>query len=330
MTYSKQSRISTPPGPLPTAPVVPEKAPARKPQFLTAVAFAFGGIGFWSTNALAGSTALKELDLGVVLTLQFASATLALAVIVAAQESRRRARPVRPGPPLTRSDYLRSGLVGLIGFCGTQTTQYVGFAYAPIVESNIIAYAWPMFAAIWLAVTAWSRRTFVGFLFSLLGFLGVAIMTVAQNSGSGGGSPLGYVAALVSALCMAYYTLASGAARAPATYGMLMGGVVGTLLALVIAFSTTTDWDPSLAWLAMCYVGIGPCAAGFLLWSAGMARSDGRLAPLGYATPVLSTCVLLLSGRTFGDASAAVGAFLVLLCTVGVLVNDRLSGEQRL
>ncbi len=307
----------------------PERVSPRR-RFLSAVAFACGGIGFWGTNALAGSSALRRLDLGIVLTLQFASATLALTVIVLVRNVRAKPGRARPAEPMARSDRLHGGVLGLIGFCGTQTMQYTGFAAAPIVEANIIAYAWPMFAAIWLAITSPRRQTVIGVFFSFVGFLGVAMMTAGQHSGSGGGSLLGDVAALMSALCMAYYTLASWQARASAVHVMLVGGVAGTVLALGIAFATHADWEPSTAWLAMVYVGIGPSAAGFLLWSAGMARSGGSLAPLGYVTPLLSTWLLLLAGRSFSDASAAIGALLVLLCTIGVLANDRLFGARRL
>nr|WP_240979590.1 DMT family transporter [Streptomyces sp. HNM0574] len=284
---------------------------------------AFGGIGFWSTNALAGSTALQSLDIGIVLVLQFCSATAALAVIHLLRAPRGRTA----AEPLTRRDYWTGAFVGIIGFAGTQTTQYLGFAYAPIVESNIIAYGWPMFAAVWLVLVTRTRGTLTGFALSVLGFLGVALMTVGQNESSGTGSGWGYAAALASAFCMAFYTLAAGRVRASASYVMLCGGGVGIVIAFAIALLSDTDWNPSTAWAAMAYVGIGPCAAGFLLWSLGMSRSRGRLAPLGYATPVLSTLVLLAAGRSFGGPAAFLGAVLVLLCTVGVLINDRVNGE---
>src|SRR6185437_2562168 len=298
--------------------------------YLAAVLLAFAGIAFWSTNALAGSTALATLDLGVVLVLQFTSATAALCLIAGVSALRRRRLHGTEAAALRGRDYAYGALVGFVGFCGTQTTQYVGFAYAPIVESNIIAYAWPMFAAVWMAITARSRHTVAGFLLSLVGFAGVGITTVAQHTGTSTGSTVGYISALASALCMAYYTLAVARTRTSPIYVMLTGGACGIVVSAIMALALHTRWDPSVAWLAMAYVGVGPCAAGFLLWSAGMAKSRGRLAPLGYATPVMSTCVLLIVGRSFGNPIAAVGAILVLLCTIGVLVNDRLSGAQQL
>ncbi|MGW1975591.1 DMT family transporter [Streptomyces sp. NPDC001889] len=300
-----------------------------------AAAFAFGGIAFWSTNALAGSSALATLDLGIVLLLQFVSCTLALgaAEAVTRTRSRRRPPPSAAGPPapaLTRQEWHHACWVGVLGFGGTMTFQYIGFAHAPIVEANIIAYGWPMFAAVWLAVTVRSRSTATHLVLALAGFAGVAMMTLAQGGDGPSGSPLGYGSALLSALFMAFYTLGVGRTRVPARRVMLIGGAAACCSSLAIALATGADWTPTTAWWAMVYVGLGPCAAGYLLWSVGMTRSRGRLAPLGYATPLLSTCVLLLAGRAFGGAVAAAGAVLVLLCTVGVLVTDRASAGSRL
>lgn len=44
------------------------------------------------------------------------------------------------------------------------------FADAPIVEAKIIAYGWPMFAAVWLAIVGLDRRSIAGLLFACLGW----------------------------------------------------------------------------------------------------------------------------------------------------------------
>ncbi|MBA3411551.1 MAG: hypothetical protein H0U15_12100 [Geodermatophilaceae bacterium] len=47
-----------------------------------------------------------------------------------------------------------------------------------------------------------------------------------------------------------------------------------------------------------------------------------RLAPLGYATPMLSTLLLLATGAT-ATTSTLTGIGLVLICSLGVLALDR-------
>jgi drug/metabolite transporter (DMT)-like permease len=64
-------------------------------------------------------------------------------------------------------------------------------------------------------------------------------------------------------------------------------------------------------------------AGGFLLWSWAMSGEGAkRLTPLGYATPLLSTVLLLLFGEMF-TSGTLLGAVLVLICSIGVLVVDR-------
>ncbi len=59
-----------------------------------------------------------------------------------------------------------------------------------------------------------------------------------------------------------------------------------------------------------------------------MTASTGRLAPLRYAIPLLSTCLLLAAGQSF-TARTGIGAALITACTVGVLVADHFSTDHR-
>lgn len=64
-------------------------------------------------------------------------------------------------------------------------------------------------------------------------------------------------------------------------------------------------------------------AAGYGLWTYAMAGGGAdRLSPIGYATPLLSTMVLIATGRPF-TTQMLVGAALILVCSLGVLLNDR-------
>jgi drug/metabolite transporter (DMT)-like permease len=120
---------------------------------------------------------------------------------------------------------------------------------------------------------------------------------------------------------MAFYSLGSGRARVPALDAMVCGAIIGTLASVALVLGTGASLTPTWAWLGAAYIGLGPCAAGYAAWSAGMARSGGRLAPMGYATPLLSTIVLLAAGRPVSGVGAMVGGALIVVCTVGVVVS---------
>ena len=281
-----------------------------------AVIFALAAIAIWSTNALAGAAALDRLPVGIVVFVQCATATLALGT---ARYVRRRREPARVA--LERGDRRYVLALGGLGFGGTLVLQYVSFANAPIVEANIIAYGWPMFAAVWLAVAVRDRRSVAALAFACIGFAGVGLIVGGGGGFSGNGNVLGYAAALGSAFCMAFYSLGSGVCRVPALDAMVCGAVVGTLASIVLVLADGASWTPTWAWVGAAYIGLGPCAAGYAAWSAAMARSGGRLAPVGYATPLLSTIVLLVAGEPVSGPAAIAGGALIVICTVGVVAS---------
>lgn len=309
--------------------LTPEPTRRRRRRPVYAAIMALTGVCFWSTNALAGGVVLASVPLSVVVAVQFVVATITLAVFKIVR-SHVGTRGRLPAKTFTRSEWMAAAALGLIGLAGTMTLQYVAFAHAPIVEANIVAYAWPMVAALYLAMTARTASSMAGLGLAMLGFVGVIfILTGHTSTADDGSGSLGHLAAVISAICMAFYTLGSSRVKVPATDLMLIGTVLGSIGSVAFVAITQPAVTLSPAILPAIYVGAGPVAAGYLLWSLGMAASRGRLAPLGYATPLLSTCVLLLSGRQFGD-STVIGALMVLICTIGVLAADRFMGDRRL
>jgi drug/metabolite transporter (DMT)-like permease len=82
-------------------------------------------------------------------------------------------------------------------------------------------------------------------------------------------------------------------------------------------------WPSTSGVLTAAYIGLAPMAAGYALWTRAMAHGGAeRLAPLGYATPLLSTVVLLVTGAP-ATGSTLVGVGLVLACSIGVLAHER-------
>lgn len=298
------------------------------------VAAAFGAVALWATNALAAKFALAELGVVQVLALQFGGATTVLAVLRVFRLERRKGEGGWRWSLLRRREVVGGACVGVVGLTGTIFLQYLAFDMAPIVEANVLAYGWPLFAALWAAVAYRSRRTLAGVPLAVVGFMGVVVILGSGGGlGTGNGGSIGYVAALASAGCMAFYTVMVGRSRMSAGDLLLFATTFGTIcsLALFVAGLAPWQWSASNpgAWIASVYAGVGPMAGGFLMWSRAMS-GDGakRLAPLGYATPLLSTILLLLFGETF-TSYTLLGASLVLVCSVGVLVVDRIGRSPR-
>ena len=84
------------------------------------------------------------------------------------------------------------------------------------------------------------------------------------------------------------------------------------------------SWPDFDQWIIAAYIGIGPMGLGYLLWTYAMAGDGAKiLAPIGYATPLLSTILLILSGESYTDRSLY-GITLVLTCSIGVLILQKI------
>jgi len=296
---------------------------------------AAGAIGLWSLNALAAGAVLDVLSVAQVLALQFGGAFVALAVAraVAARRMRERSRERAPVAARRRRIGPRDAAVAVVGLGGTIGLQYVAFASAPLVAANAIAYAWPLLAAIWSALAPGARGSQRSLAFALTGFGGVVLLFAARGGGGGAqdGAPLlGYAAALGSATAMAGYTLTAGGVRASTTDLLLAGTGAGAAVAIPVAVLEGAPWTPAWAVALAGGIGVAMLAVGYGLWTRAMADPAGaRLAPAAYATPLLSTGLLLAGGARLPLAGLA-GCGLILLCTAGVVVDALLRGRRLL
>ena len=299
---------------------------------------ALGAVGLWSTNAYVAGVALDRMSVGWLLLVQYgcagalyAAPSLAGALGLQRHEPAAPANGARsPGPRSLGPGMVDLRVVGLgvVGLTGTIFLQYVAFALAPIVAANVLAYGWPLLAALWVAATRRTTRALLGAGLAIVGFLGVALIFLGPAAGpestAGGAGPLlGYVAALGSTACMTAYTLRSGRLQVRLADLLLPATLTGAAGAAVLVVITAAP-APSLGGIAAAaYIGVGPMAAGYGLWTRAMT-GDGaaRLAPLGYTTPMLSTVLLLATGAP-AAATTLVGIAVVLASSLGVLGAGR-------
>jgi drug/metabolite transporter (DMT)-like permease len=283
----------------------------RSPESRQVLA-ALAAVVLWSTNAFAADEALARMSVGWLLLTQYGAAAGAL-LIVRTLERRRGRRT-----PGTLS--ARIVTVGVLGLTGTILLQYLGFASAPIVAANVLSYAWPLLAAVWVAVTVRTRRSASLAGLAVLGFVGVVLIFTAQDAvGTHSMAVWGCLAALGSALCMATFTVASARLDVPVTDLLLPATLVGTAVAAALTAANATPLPTPFGLLVAAYIGIGPMAAGYGLWTMAISRDGAeRLSPIGYATPLLSTLLLLATGAP-ATATTLTGVGLILACSVGVL-----------
>ncbi|HSR71507.1 MAG TPA: DMT family transporter [Kiloniellales bacterium] len=276
---------------------------------------------FWSTNAVAAKAALAELTVAQVLALQFAGAALTLIVLQLVS------RPRRHAPA---SSTARLWALGIIGIVGTISFQYLAFRHSPIVQANIIAYGWPLFAAIWWGIARRSGASVWFVLCAALGFAGVALIMGNGQAVSMSFAFLGgYLFALASALCMAFYTLAAGRLRDPGPAVLLPALGLGFAGSLFLTIESGAAWPTLQALLLGLYIGIGPMALGYFLWMRAMSGGNpAAIAQLGFVTPLLSTLWLFVAGETL-SAAAFAGGVLVIGASTAAMLLDRSERRRR-
>ncbi len=279
-------------------------------------------VGFWSTNAFAAKYAFVDLTVIQVLTVQFATAFLVLSLLRAFQHGT--VSLFVGWPPI------RFIFVGMVGLTGTIFLQYLAFDLGHIMEANVIAYAWPLFVAVWAAAVLRNAQGWTGLALASVGFAGVAVIFNARSGlDFTVDGTLGYAIAVASAFCMAFYTVASSRIRVSGDRLLIPATGLGAIIAFGLSLHGGVGWPNPSNWLIAAYIGTGPMAAGFALWTKAMAGEGvKRLAPIGYATPLASTALLLVSGESF-TMQTLTGALMVLACSIGVLAIKPKAEEQK-
>jgi drug/metabolite transporter (DMT)-like permease len=261
-------------------------------------ATAVGGtaIVLWSTLAL-----LTTLS-GSIPPFQLVAMAFALAFVVGTVAALARGRDVvgvlrQPAPVW---------LLGIGGLFGYHFFYFLAFRLAPdaAVEVNLLNYLWPLLIVLFSALLPGERLRRGHVLGALAGLAGTALLITGRNRGlSIDAADLpGYLSALACAVTWAGYSVLSrrfGNVPTEAVGGFCLATAV--LAALCHLAFETTVMPAGGAWLAVLLLGIGPVGAAFFVWDHGVKRGDIRaLGALSYATPLLSTFLLIL----FGQASA--------------------------
>lgn len=271
---------------------------------LRAFMLGLGAILLWSTNAVVAKQALVQLNVPQVMTFQFAGASL---VFVLMRLREPRGTTTRPSAAVWS--------LGMVGLVGTVVFQYLAFSFGPIAIANMLAYAWPLLTAFLFILSGASSKPGLLTLVSTGGFIGVGLMIGAPNLAQQSyETPWGYVFAIGSAIFMAAYSIGIARTQQSPANALLPASLCG-LVAMGIWWAASGTASLTVGSVcAAVYLGIGPMGLGYVLWSKAMrAGQVGPISTLGYATPVLSTLLLVLSGE-YLSGSAILGCILIVIC----------------
>ncbi|MBB3232125.1 DMT family transporter [Halomonas stenophila] len=246
---------------------------------------------------------------------------LALLVFVARGEGRALLAALHQ-PPL-------GWALGIGGLFGYHLCYFIAQQNAPAANAGLISYLWPLLIVIlagWLLPGERLRGSHL--LGGACGFAGAALLVGPDGLDWAGEYTFGYLAALVAAFLWSGYSVASRLlARIPTT-AVAWNCLGAAALALLCHLAwEPRGWPEGANLWAVLALGLGPVGSAFFTWDLGMKRGQVRLLGLlAYATPLLSTLVLIAAGLAAPSPTLLLSAVLI---GGGALVGSGQLGRRR-
>ena len=209
--------------------------------------------------------------------------------------------------------------LGVGGLFGYHALYFVAQQNAPPANAGLISYLWPLLIVLFVGLLPGERLMGRHVIGAVLGFAGAALLIGADLDG--GGSMLGYGAAFACALVWSGYSVLSRAKKAVPTTAVGGFCLVTSLLAFAChAAFETPRWPQGIEWLGVIGLGLGPVGSAFFTWDIGVKHGDLHLLGLlAYATPLLSTGVLIVAGYAQATPLLALAAGVI---TLGMLIGS--------
>jgi len=217
----------------------------------------------------------------------------------------------------------RVWLLGVGGLFGYHALYFAALQLAPPAEANLVNYLWPLLIVLLSAPLADERLGWPHLAGALLGFAGVALLALGRGVTFTGAYAVGYALALGCAFTWSLYSVLSRRFGETPTDAIAAFCAASAVLSLVchLLFERTV-WPASpTAWLAVLALGLGPAGSAFYFWDHAVKRGDIRaLGALSYATPILSTALLIACGLAEPTGALLLAALLV---TIGAALASR-------
>lgn len=217
----------------------------------------------------------------------------------------------------------RVWLLGIGGLFGYHALYFGALQLAPPAEANLVNYLWPLLIVLLSAPLAGEKLGWPHLLGALLGFAGVALLAFGRGVHFADDHALGYALALGCALTWSLYSVLSRRFGETPTDAIAAFCAASALLSLAchLVFERTVWPATPVAWLAVLALGCGPAGTAFYFWDHAVKRGDIRaLGALSYATPILSTAILIACGLAEPTSTLLIAALLV---TIGAILASR-------
>lgn len=209
----------------------------------------------------------------------------------------------------------RVWVIGIYGLFGYHFFYFLALKSAPALEANLINYLWPLLIVLLSAALPNEKLRWFHSVGALCGFVGAFLLIGGKGISFSLEYTQGYMYAVVCAFVWSSYSVASR------YFGSVPTLAVGAFCGVTAVLSFGAHWMfeqtyvPSIA--EMAYVigmGIGPMGIAFFVWDYAMKQGDIKfVGSLSYATPLLSTLLLVIFGGVSPSETIWVSCFLIVI-----------------
>lgn len=274
-----------------------------------------GGIAIavWSSMALLSSAAeqIPPLEL---MSLAFAVASLLmLGRVAAGKVALRELFKLPPG----------AWLSGIGAFLGYHICYFWAVRHAPVIEASLINYLWPLLIVLFSVFLPGSRLGWRPIVGGMLGLLGTYVLLADGKALAFGAHLWGYIAATAAAVIWAAYSVFNRRYRnVPADAVGIYCAATALLGWIAHLLTEPTILPQGTQWGIILALGLGPAGAAYYAWDHGIKHGNLRaLGLLSYATPLLSSILLVMAGRT--PLTASIFWACLLIVAGGALGSQR-------
>ncbi len=205
-------------------------------------------------------------------------------------------------------------VIGTLGLFGANLLYFGAMFLAPMAETGLIGYLWPLFIVLLSGLLPGERLGLLHICGAFLALGGVALMVLRGGVSMPVQALPGFALAFAFALTWAGYSVISRRFGAQPTEAVTVYFLAGAVLSIIahLAFETTIWPETMLGWASLIGLGLIPTGLSYFAWDIGMKHGDIQfLGVASYAAPLLSTLALVLAGIAKPSASLGIAAVLI-------------------
>lgn len=222
---------------------------------------------------------------------------------------------------------LKMAGLGFLGLFLYSALYYYGIDQLTSSEACILNYLWPMMIVIFSGLLLHEPMTARKIMSMLLSFLGIVILSMGSEHGSGN-TVFGILACILAAACYGLFSVLNKKEAMDQSLTMMVIWLT-TALCSVLCSLFGEPWVSvhGLSWLGLVWIGVFLNAVAYLLWALAINGTDSTasIANLAYLVPLISMILSIL----FLHEPLRLRVILSLVLIVGGILLQNMPSKNR-